>query len=193
MSMVKDLMNNEELVRSITEDLEDFDENTPVTYEVWTMGYNNNGSITDTEMLVSIFTDPDEAVKCAANLTLADIVHQASIEDDNKEMLVDISYISVEVETVVEDDNSCGMNIGTIYKKTIYLEEESEEEIVSLGEKDYVLFEDGSIQVSRELLGQYNKNDQVKIMFKDEDCKPVLTYKIISKTTANNYICEFVY
>lgn len=193
MNMIKDLMNNEELVKGITEDLEDFAEDAIVTYEVWAMGYNAEGVITDAEMLVDTFTDPDEAIKCATNLTLADIVHQASIEDNNNELLVDLSYISVEVETVVDDDDEGSMNIGTIYKKDIYFEEDDEEEIICLGEKDYELLEDGSIQVSCELLGQFNKNDQVKVMFKDEDCKPILTYKIISKTTANNYICEFIY
>ena len=40
---------------------------------------------------------------------------------------------------------------------------------------------------------KYNKNDTVQIMYIDEDTQPIMTYKIISKTTDNSFICEFVY
>ena len=43
------------------------------------------------------------------------------------------------------------------------------------------------------LLNNYNKNDLIKVMFDGENDKFVFTYKIISKTTDNNYICEFIY
>lgn len=190
MSTVKDLMNNEELVRDITEDLEDFADDASVTYEVWTMGYNDNDMITDTEMFVASFVDPDEAVKCAKNLTLADIVQQASIEDNDKELLVNISYISVEVETVVTNDDEGSMNIGTIYKKEIYLEdvvEDYEEDdyvedpIVELSTKDFELLEDGNLKISRKFLKDYNKNDYVRFHFADEAESSSFMYKIISK------------
>ena len=190
MSTVKDLMNNEELVRDITEDLEDFADNASVTYEVWTMGYSDSDVITDTEMFVASFVDPDEAVRCAKNLTLADIVQQASVEDNDKELLVNISYISVEVETVVTNDDEGSMNIGTIYKKEIYLEdivEDYEEDdcvedpIVELSAKDFELLEDGNLKVSRNFLKDYNKNDYVRFHFTDEAESGSFMYKIISK------------
>lgn len=198
MSMVKDLKNNEELVKNIVEDLEDFDEYDNITYEVWAMGYDQEGAVSGAEMLINSFADPDVAVRFAANTTLAEIVHQAAEEDGNKEFDVQLSHISVEVETVVDDENEGTMNIGTIYRKDIYLDEELEAdeveyEVVSLTEKNYKLCEDGSIEVPCVLLSQFNKNDQVQFVFDDEDNKPVLTYKIISKTSDDKYICEFIY
>jgi hypothetical protein len=100
MTNIKDLMNNEELMQHIVEDLEDFDDCAPVTYEVWTIGYNEADVVNGTDMLIGEFDDPDEAIKCATNLTLADIIHQAAEEDNGKEPTTHTSYISIEVETV---------------------------------------------------------------------------------------------
>lgn len=194
MTNIKDLMNNEELMQHIVEDLEDFDDCAPVTYEVWTIGYNEADVVNGTDMLIGEFDDPDEAIKCATNLTLADIIHQAAEEDNGKEPTTYTSYISIEVETVVTDDDEGTMNIGTIYRRDICLEDaDEEEEIVSLHEGDFTVLEDGNIEVSRELLKNFNKNDQLQIKFVDEDNTPILTYRIISKTTANTFICEFIY
>ena len=195
MTNVKDLMNNEELMQYIIEDLEDFPEGSPVTYEVWALGYNHLDELTDSELLLATFKDPDKAVEYAKQLTLADIVYKASEEDTDIEQADDIDYISVEVETVVEDDEDGTMNVGTIYKKEISIyedESEEEDEIVNLHADDYTLLDDGTLEVRRSLLKNFNKNDQVKVMFIDEDNKPILTYKIISKI-GNLFICEFIF
>ena len=197
MSVVKDLKNNEELVRNIVEDLEDFDDYATVTYEVWAIGYNKDGLVNGTDMLFGSFVDPDAAVKCAADISLADIIHKAAEEDNGKEPTTNTSCISIEVETVVDAEEGT-MNIGTIYRKNIYLTEERvvEDEyadIVKLTSDDYRLRNDGTIRVSCNLLKDFSKNDTVQFMYVDEDTKPIMTYKIISKTTGNEYICEFIY
>ena len=193
-------------MKFVTEDLEDFDGDLPVTYEVWAIGYNGDDAITDTEMYVAEFTDPDKAIERAKQLTLADIVHQAAEEDDGTEPTSDVRHIVIEVETVVEDEDEEGtMNVGTIFKRDLWIDgeysdeedapEDEYSEVVPVTAKDYTLLEDGSIEVSCDILKNFNKNDMVQIWFTDEnkDYKSILTYKIISKTTANKYICEFVY
>lgn len=199
MTNVKDLMNNEELMQYIIEDLEDFHEGSPVTYEVWALGYNHLNEITDSELLLATFEDPDKAVEYAKQITLADIIYKASEEDTDIEQPDDVAYISVEVETVLSDPNDefvgGTINVGSIYKKEISIyedESDEEDEIVSLHEDDYTLLDDGTLEVHRSLLKNFNKNDQVKVMFIDEDNKPILTYKIISKI-GNLFICEFIY
>jgi hypothetical protein len=187
--MIKDLMNNEELVKGITEDLEDFAEDVIVTYEVWAMGYNEDDEITDAEFLLKSFADPDAAVAYAKDVTLADVVHLTS---DGSELKEDITTIQVEVEAVVDTEDDEAMNIGTVYYKTLYNKDEYAD-IVDVSEKDYKLLEDGSIEVSYELLKNFNKNDIVQVRFIDENEQPILTYKIISKTTANTFVCEFIY
>lgn len=199
MTNVKDLMNNEELMQHIVEDLEDFHEDSPVTYEVWALGYDRFEATTDAELLLATFEDPDKAVEYAKQITLADIVHKASEEGTDMEHTINVDHISVEVETVLSDPNDefvgGAINVGSIYKKEISFyedESEDEEEIVSLHEDDYTLLDDGTLEVRRALLKNFNKNDQVKVMFIDEDNKPILTYKIISKI-GNLFICEFIY
>lgn len=172
------------------------DETSEVTYAVWAIGYTAESKITDTDMLLGEFADPDQAVAKAKTVTLADIVHQAAEEDDGSEPAEDIAYISVEVETVVETEDGT-MNVGTIFKKELPICDESEEdeysEVVPVTANDYKLLDDGSIELPCDILKNFNKNDQVQIWFTDEDNTPILTYRIISKTTENKFICEFIY
>lgn len=172
-------------------------------YEVWALGYTYNNSMSDAEVLLDTFSDPDAAVAFAKEITLADIVNKT--ECKTIAMLEDISTITLEVETVINmpDDEFGTTNVGTIFRKSLlepdqgYDEEDEDEysEVIPLVENDYTLLEDGSIEVACSILKNYNKNDMVQFMFVEEnsDTTPILTYKIISKTTANTYICEFEY
>jgi hypothetical protein len=180
---VKDLLANEELLQYIIEDIEDLPEDTEVTYEVWAIGYDSDDTMTDKEVLIGTFTDPDKAVNCAEQLVLADIKSTA-----------DVSYWSIEVETVINDDeNDYTMNVGTVYQRELWVKTYD----VQLTEKDYTLLDDGTLKVSCELLKDFNKNDYVKIKFVEEnDNVSILTYKIISKAIYEDmdyFLCEFIY
>ena len=191
---IRDLINDEELVQYIAEDISDISEDTPVTYEVWALGKTINGETTDNEILLGEFSDPDEAIAKAKEISA----------DDITEKYPDVACFSIEVETVINDEEGT-MNVGTIYKRALRIDgEHSDEETVSEDEhsevvpitaKDYTLLEDGSIEVDCKTLKNFNKNDTVQFMFVEEteDITPILTYKIISKTIANKFICEFVY
>lgn len=191
---VHDLMNDEELSSYVTEDLEDFDDTAVVTYAIWAIGYDADSCITDTEMYLGEFADPDLAVEKAKALTLADIIHLASEEDDGSEPNEDVAYVTIEVETVVDDEEEGSMNVGTIFRKDIWLyEEPDDEELIHLKDNEYVLDEDGNLIISCDQFNHLNKNDRIKVMYDDEDNTPVLTYTIKSKTTGNKFICEFEY
>ena len=209
---LKEIMENKDLAISIAEDIEEIPEDTSVTYSVWAIGYDNNSEVTDTDMFIKVFANPDKAIEFVKKLTLADIVRLAAEEHIEFELTENVSYISVEVETVIEDPENDGtMNIGTIYKRELWIDDEysNEEdapedeysEAVQVTAKDYRLLEDGSLEVDCDVLKNFNKNDMVQIWFTDEtwftdenkDYRPILTYKIISKTTDNKFICEFIY
>jgi hypothetical protein len=206
---VKALVEDKDLSKYITEDLEDFDETEVVTYEIWAIGYDADGNVTDADMLIDAFSDPDAAVEKAKTITAADIIHQAAEEYDGSELVTDVAYVSIEVETVLTDGEDGTMNVGTIYKRDLWLDgeygdeedfqesaedqEDEYSEVIPVTSKDYKLLEDGSLEISCDILKDYNKNDTVQIWFVDEDNKAIITYKIISKTTANKYICEFIY
>lgn len=190
---VRDLMNDEELSSYVTEDLEDFDDTAVVTYAIWAIGYDADSCITDTEMYLGEFVDPDLAVEKAKALTLADIIHLAA-EADDSEPNEDVAYVTIEVETVVDDEEEGSMNVGTIFKKDIWLyEEPDDEELIHVKDNEYVLDEDGNLIISCDQFNHLNKNDRIKVMYDDEDNTPVLTYTIKSKTTDNKFICEFEY
>lgn len=191
---VQDLMNDEELSSYVTEDLEDFDNTAVVTYAIWAIGYDVDSCITDTEMYLGEFADPDLAVEKAKALTLADIIHLAAEEDDGSEPNEDVAYVTIEVETVVDDEEEGSMNVGTIFKKDIWLyEEPDDEELIHVKDNEYTLDEDGNLIISCDQFNHLNKNDRIKVMYDDEDNTPVLTYTVKSKTTDNKFICEFEY
>ena len=194
---VKNLMNDEELMSYVTEDLEDFEEDTPVTYEVWAIGYDANDKVTDAELFLGAFTDPDKAVERAKSLTFSDVIQLAADEDC---IVPDepIAYLSIEVETVVEDEDASTMNIGTIFKCELWVDDGENEandcdELVQLKESDYKLDADGNLIISCNQFNHLNKNDRIKVQYIEEDNQPILTYNIISKTTAGNFVCEFMY
>ena len=121
---INGMMNNPELLADITEDLEDFDENTEVCYEVWALGYDENDEITDAELCMFTSTDRDEAINYAKKAELADVVYGA---DNGSCSNSKVFRIAIEVETVVPVDDDL-VNIGTIYSKTLWEAEEPAEE-----------------------------------------------------------------
>lgn len=195
MNTIKELKNRDELVKHIVEDLDDFEDDAKVSYEVWAVGYDPEDNVTDAESYFASFDDPDEAIEYARRITLPDIICMTPDEDTESEY--EIAYISVEVETVVKEDEE-SYNVGTIFKTAVWISDEEGPEdeylnLVNISSSDYKLLEDGSIEIDRELLGDFNKNDMVQIKYVDEDTQPIMTYKIISKTTNNSFICEFIY
>lgn len=192
---VKELFENEELMDSIVEDIEDIPEDAEVTYEVWALGYTTEDDCTDDEVLVGEFTDPDEAVKCAESVTIEKIRELGYGEADP-----DTAYFSIEVETVVDnpdEDEEGTMNIGTVYQRDLWIEEpgdlEDEDSRVALKTEDYELLEDGTLKVSCKILKDFNKNDYVTAYFVDEPQTCPLLYKIMSKVIyadGDYYHCE---
>ena len=117
---IKDLYEDEELMDSLVEDIEDIPEDTEVFYTVFALGYTADDMCTDDEVLIGEFTDPDEAVKCAEAATLELIKEFGFGEMDEA-----TAYFSIEVETVVadpDDEDGGTMNIGTIHRRDLWID-----------------------------------------------------------------------
>lgn len=194
---VKELFENEELMESIIEDIEDIPEDSEVTYEVWALGRDDCGGSTDTDFLIGEFSDPDKAIDCAKKFNLA------TLKADYEKPHPDTYYFDIEVETVVEDpeDEDGGtMNIGTIYNRDLWIDgeygsEENVDPVVELKTSDYTVLEDGTLKVSCKLLKDYNKNDYVNFRFVDKPESFILRYKIVSKveyTDGDYYHLDFI-
>ena len=89
------------------------------SYEVWALGYDSDGDRMDAEILVETFRNPAAAIQYAQKITWEKI---QKIDEDN---VFDFSaYISIEVETVVDDGNYGTTNIDSIYSKAIAVRDE---------------------------------------------------------------------
>jgi hypothetical protein len=163
----------DETVNEILSSLDDFDAEN-AWYEVWAIGYDCDGDITGTEILLGTFDDPDAAVQYASIITWADIKAEA---DGAEEFVKTSDMLSIEVETVVncEDEEEGTMNVGTIFAKSmcVFIED------IRVTSKDFEIVEDDKLKISCKLLKDFNKNDKVKVYFTEE--KMILTYKIISR------------
>ena len=105
------------IVNELVKDIET-PEDVPVSYAVWAVGYNFQNEVTDAALQLASFDDPDLAVNFAKSVTLADIIHLAA-ECDCEAVNDPVSFISVEVETTVPDEEEGVMDVGTVFKKVI--------------------------------------------------------------------------
>ena len=162
-------------------DIDDFESET--VYEVWALGYDINDKPTEVDYLLDSFSDPDAAI------TFADSVTASEIQKVTGDPLVKADHFSIEVETtsVVDEEP---MNLGTIYRRSIYYNSITADVMVSSGE--YELQEDGSLKIPVSILEAFKDRDTIYIMFKDESNKPILPFKIIGEPDKNYFICDVV-
>lgn len=190
----KDLINNEELVKGLVEELDEVPEDATVEYEVWAVGYDSDDCITDAETLMGTFEDPESAIAAAEKITLADIIWQAA-DDYDGSAPADVAYISIEVETVFEDDEGDWLNAGTIYQREIRIDDD-EDTVIALLHSDYEVLEDNTLKVKVAALKGCNKNDIILIDLVGITETFPMEYKIVSKVMYEDgdyYHCELTY
>ena len=182
--------NMNDIVNTLVADIE-IPDDVPVAYEVWAIGYDADGIVDTSEMYITAFTDPDEAVAYAKGLTAADILALAEESPVGSEAYADIEGIIVEVETTVLDEDNDSVNIGTVYKNKLELFEEVPDFVCLSNDEYEVIEETGNIAVPSQFLNNYNKGDIVMVLFEDEEEPWPIEYRIIHKN--DTYcICEFV-
>lgn len=190
-------MNNEITLVDLNE-LDDIEVN-DVTYEVWAIGYDND-QLTNTEMFINEFKDPDDAVEYAKNLDISDVIHRSDFNESTPEG--EINRISLEVETSVLDEEDSWVHVGTVYKRDLWIDGEygSEENIdeseiiVNLDKGDYEVLGDGTLVVKCERMENFAANDLVNIKFIEEPNSSICTFSVISKVKFNRgeyFHCDF--
>ena len=183
MTTVKDIYDNE--IYDF-EELEGLDDNIPIVYEVWAIGRDSEGAITDSEMLIDKFDNPEKAVAYAKALTLADIIFKAAESKEAYTVNDDVASITVEVETVVEGEDGV-MNVGTIYHNEVF----SREDLVLKEEDYYVDINTNALVVKCQKLVDFKEGDYVKVAFTDTCLDAALTYKITSLNDVEG-VLEFI-
>jgi len=93
-------------------DLDDLDDSisSKTSYEVWALGVNKFDSVTNFEVLLGEFDDPEEARTFAWTVDL-DLVRSKTA----KAFPSDLKQLNIDVETVV-DNGDYTENIGTILR-----------------------------------------------------------------------------
>ncbi len=84
-------------------------------FEVWALGYDEDGWCTDVEELLGTFEDKQEAVHFAENYNSIDDVYTA----EEKEYLEKGDYLEIRVEKV-RDMGEYTENVETIYSEYVY-------------------------------------------------------------------------
>lgn len=165
----------------------------PVVYEVWGIGYAEDGVITDTEILFDSFACPDRAVEFAKSINLSEVVKLYKQRFGKALSAEAAEYLSIEVETVYKDEDST-MNAGTIYKRELRLNAGD----AALADGEYAVTEDGLLEVPCDRLPEFDVNEIVRVWFVNETNadmgKMMLFYRIVSRVIKDNiayFHCDF--
>lgn len=194
MNTAKDLFENEELMNSLVEDIDESVEDQEVFYAVWAIGYDKNSNFTEDDFLIGEFDDLDKAVACAEAFNLE--------TSENRPQRSDTAYLSIEVDTVVSytDGDDCGtMNVDTVYHREVPLTGEPDQEIgldgnpiIAVTYNNCEILEDNTLKMRKEILSGFNKNDEVNIYFEDDSNSDILRCKIVADKDGY-YFCELVF
>lgn len=191
MDTIKDLFENEELMNSLVEDLEEPVEDSEVFYSVWAIGYDRDDNFTDDNYLLGEFVSLEEATAFADRFNLREFLKEHSPKSDT-------TYLSIEVDTTVgyADEEDCStMTVETVYHNEFSLAEEElgldGDLIIAITEGSYEILEDNTIKIRKEVLVGFNNNDEVNIYFLDDKDSDILRCKLVSEKD-NYYFCELV-
>ena len=188
---IKNLLENEELMNSLVEDLEEPVEDSEVFYSVWAIGYDKDDNFTEDDYLLGEFDNLDKAVAFADNFNLREFLKEHSPKSYT-------SYLSIEVDTTIgcaSDEDSGTMNVDTVYHNEVSLVEEEigldGDVIIAITKDSYEILEDNTIKIRKETLSGFNINDEVNIYFLDDKDSDILRCKLVSEKD-NYYFCELV-
>jgi hypothetical protein len=106
---IAEIKNYPALLREMTEDLDDFADDTEAVFETYAFSYDPEWNLLGASPCLSTFANPDDAVEYAKGLTLKNILLE-----------VPGAYVVLEVETVVGDTTEGFLNLGTIYTKNFF-------------------------------------------------------------------------
>jgi hypothetical protein len=155
------------------EELEDF-EIPQASYEAWVLGYDRFDRI-NFEYLVGSFDNPDAAVDRASTL---------AVPDPERDVPDEVSYFSIEVETVV-----AGLNAGTIYRR--HLENTKPTIDLLINETDYELTEEGNLKIIGSKIKELKPGYYINMSISGRPGAEPILLKVMLKED-NFIICEFI-
>lgn len=107
---IAEIKNNPLLFAQMTEDLEDFADDTEVTFEGYIFSYDLEWNLLDSSICLVNSSDPAEAINLAKEITL----------EREDICLPGRTYLVLEVESVAKDPEGGFVNLGTIYTKNFF-------------------------------------------------------------------------
>ena len=109
---IAEIKNNPNLLIYMTEDLDDFADDTEVVFEGYIFSYDPEWNLLDSSICLVNSSDPVEAIELAKKISLED--------EDLCVGLPARTYLVLEVESVVSAPEGGFLNLGTIYTKNFF-------------------------------------------------------------------------
>ena len=107
---IAEIKNNPLLFAQMTEDLDDYAEDTEVTFEGYIFSYDPEWNLLDSSLCLVNSPDPIEAINLAKEITL----------EREDICLLGRTYLVLEVESVAKAPEGGFVNLGTIYTKNFF-------------------------------------------------------------------------
>lgn len=107
---IAEIKNNPLLFAQMTEDLEDYADDTEVTFECYIFSYDPEWNLLDSSACLVNSPDPVEAINLAKEITL----------EREDICLPGRTYLVLELESVAKDPEGGYVNLGTLYSKNFF-------------------------------------------------------------------------
>ena len=106
---IAEIKNNPALFAQMSDDIDDFADDTEIVFEAYALSYDSDGYLIDMSDCLASSSNPDEVIEHVKTLTPANT-------------FIDIlgTHVTIEVETVVKNIEDDFLNIGTIYTKDFF-------------------------------------------------------------------------
>lgn len=106
---IAEIKNNPVLFAQMSDDIEDFADDTEIVFEAYALIYDSEGYLIDMSDCLASSSNPDEVIE-----------HVKTLTPENTFIDILGTHITIEVEAVVGNIEDDFLNIGTIYTKDFF-------------------------------------------------------------------------
>lgn len=106
---IAEIKNNPALFSQMSDDIDDFADDTEVVFEAYALIYDSEGYLFDMSDCLASSSNPDEVIE-----------HVKTLTPENTFIDILDTHVTIEVEAVVGNIEDDFLNVGTIYTKDFF-------------------------------------------------------------------------
>lgn len=106
---IAEIKNNPALFAQMSDDIEDFADDTEIVFEAYALSYDSEWYLLDMSDCLASSSNPDEVIE-----------HVKTLTPENTFIDILGTHVTIEVEAVVGDIKDDFLNVGTIYTKDFF-------------------------------------------------------------------------